>query len=368
MTQHRVAILGAGGRGGFAWIAQSILCELADHPFFVPLAVLAETDPENPISFGEAGSIWYEARPLTEQVAALPFLPPNADLVRGMGVDFVISSLPPASSRHLDMLLAEGGLPVVSESPGLRAEEDVPLVTPDINADHLALLGVQRELRGWKQGFVVANPGCTYTILALALKPILDRFGIEHAVITTMQAISGAGPYGIAGLDIIDNVIPYIPQEEEKLDHEVRKILGRFDGRRVVPVDFPMVGTCCRVPVLDGHLASVTLKCTHRVKAADAIEAWRSYTGKAQQLELPSAPHPPIQVLDGIDRPQTRLDRDAGAGRTISIGRVRDASEDRKRLSFIVVGHNRRRGTFGNTLLNAELLAQEGWLQPREGA
>ncbi|OGV95904.1 aspartate-semialdehyde dehydrogenase [Microgenomates group bacterium RBG_16_45_19] len=363
MSKINVAVLGVCGRGGFAWIAQSILHELENHPFFQVTAVITERSSREGMKLCEGLDSWYEDHPLSSELAELSLLPPDAEVLRSnSNVGLVISALPPQMSQKLDLQLAAGGMPVLSESPGLRGELDIPLITPEINADHLQLIPAQQRQRGWSKGFIVANPGCTYTILALAIKPILDRVGIDGAVITTMQAISGAGPDAIAGMAIIDNIIPYIPQEETKLETELSKILGKFDGDKILPAEITWDATCCRVPVLDGHTAVVALECKKPISIEEAIEAWNSYSGLSQSKGLPHSPNPIIEVMMDDDRPQPRLDRMNGLGRSITIGRIRENKTIRNGITFIVVGHNRLRGTYGNTILNAELLYQSGLL------
>jgi aspartate-semialdehyde dehydrogenase len=361
MSKLNVAVLGACGKGGFAWIAQSIIVELFNHPYFQVVAGITERLSLQGKKLNQGLIKWYEERPLLPEISDLPLLPPDGDLLRKTkNVDLVISALPPQLSRRLDIKLASSGMPVISESPGLRAEPDIPLITPDVNADHLDIIAIQKDRRGWDRGFIVANPGCTYTILALALKPILNKVGIKGAVITSMQAISGAGPEAISGLAIIDNVVPYIPQEEDKLAIELPKILGKINDDKFIPHDIALSSTCCRVPVLDGHTMVVSIECETPINYEDAIDAWRSFVGDPQVMSLPSASDPVLDVVEAKDRPQPRLDRMVGQGRRVMIGRVRTGGALENGLTFVVVGHNRYRGTFGNTILNAELLYRKG--------
>ena len=363
MSKINVAVLGVCGRGGFAWIAQSILRELENHPYFQVTAVIAERSSLEGMKLGEGLDKWYEDRPLSSELSDLRLLPPDVEVLRAnSNIGLVISALPPQLSQVLDPQLAAGGIPVISESPGLRGEPDIPLIVPEINADHLELIRAQQRGRGWDTGFIIANPGCTFTILALALKPILDIVGINGAVITTMQAISGAGPDAIAGMAIIDNIIPFIPQEEFKLELEIPKILGKIDGDKLIPAEISWSATCCRVPVLDGHTAVVALECNATISLDEAIDAWRCFSGPPQSMSFPGASNPVIEVMQDEDRPQPRLDRMNGLGRRITIGRVRINKTVKNGITFIVVGHNRYRGTYGNTILNAELLFRSGLL------
>lgn len=363
MEKINVAVLGVCGRGGFAWIAQSILCELQNHPFFNVTAIISERHSNKGMKLCEGLDKWYEDRPLTSDLADLPLIQP--EVINSAGdsdIRLVISALPPLLSQKIDPQIAASGIPILSESPGLRGESDIPLITPEVNAEHLQLIRAQQRNRGWDKGFIIANPGCTYTILALAIKPIIDKVGINSAVITTMQAISGAGPDAIAGMSIIDNVIPFIPQEETKLEAELSKILGKYDSDKILPAEIVWDSTCCRVPVLDGHTATVYLDCKLPISVSEAIGAWKDFSGSSQPFHLPHAPNPVINVMEEEDRPQPRLDRVRGMGRQISVGRVRSTRSFANGISFVVVGHNRSRGTYGNTVLNAELLYCSGLL------
>jgi aspartate-semialdehyde dehydrogenase len=242
-------------------------------------------------------------------------------------------------------------------------DEDVPLLVPEVNAPHAALIPIQRERRGYSSGFIATNPNCSAAGLVVALKPIEDAFGIEAVSVVTMQALSGAGYPGVASLDAVDNVIPYISGEEEKLEAEPRKILGRLLNGRIADAEIRIGAQCHRVPVIDGHLEAVSLKLRHHADPQDVEDALREFSGEPQRLRLPSAPVPPIEVRDEDDRPQTRLDRNAGNGMAVVVGRVRKCKV--LDIRFVLLSHNLVRGAAGAALLNAELLAHAGYISPR---
>jgi aspartate-semialdehyde dehydrogenase len=236
---------------------------------------------------------------------------------------------------------------------------DVPLVIPEVNPDHLKLLECQRSRRQ-SGGYVVTNPNCSAIGLALALAPLHQHFGLETVSVVTMQAVSGAGYPGVASLDILGNVIPYIAKEEEKLEAETRKLLGRLNGARVEPGKFAISAQCNRVAVEDGHTESVSVKLRRSAPAEELLAAWAGFRGVPQELELPSAPKQPIVVDAAPDRPQPRFDVDRGAGMSISVGRLRTCGVlDWK---FTVLSHNTIRGAAGAALLNAELLKAQAYL------
>jgi aspartate-semialdehyde dehydrogenase len=236
---------------------------------------------------------------------------------------------------------------------------DVPLVIPEVNADHIKLL----ECQSWRRksgGFIVTNPNCSAIGLVMALAPLEQQFGIDTVMAVTMQAVSGAGYPGVASLDILGNVIPYISKEEEKMEEETRKLLGRLDGSKIVPGAFMVSVHCNRVAVEDGHTESVSLKLTKKARAEEIVQAWQEFRSVPQEMDLPSAPKQPLQFVTAVDRPQPRLDVDAGAGMTATIGRLRPCNVLDWR--FTVLSHNTIRGAAGAAVLNAELLKVQGYL------
>jgi aspartate-semialdehyde dehydrogenase len=235
---------------------------------------------------------------------------------------------------------------------------DVPLVIPEVNPGHIKLI----ECQAWRRkgGFAVTNPNCSAIGLVLALAPLHQRFGLETVMAVTMQAVSGAGYPGVASLDILGNVIPYIAKEEEKMEEETRKLLGELNGAGIVPAAFAMSAQCNRVAVEDGHTESVSVKLRKKARPDEIIAAWNEFRALPQELKLPSAPQQPVCYVSGSDRPQPRFDADCGAGMTATVGRLRPCGVlDWK---FTVLSHNTIRGAAGAALLNAELLKAQGYL------
>jgi aspartate-semialdehyde dehydrogenase len=263
-------------------------------------------------------------------------------------------------ARETEDAFARAGYAVISNSSAFRMEENVPLLIPEINAGHLALIDAQRRSRGYEQGFIVTNPNCSTIMIALALAPLHARFGIESCMATTLQALSGAGYPGVASLDVVDNVLPYIAGEEEKIESETLKILGRMDGTRLEPAALRVSAQCHRVNVSDGHLAALRVKLARPVELEELKDALISFKALPQELGLHSAPTRPVIVRDEPDRPQPRLDRDAGRGMSVTVGRIRrDAVLDYR---FVALSHNTVRGAAGAAILNAELLVATGRL------
>jgi aspartate-semialdehyde dehydrogenase len=271
----------------------------------------------------------------------------------------IFAALDADIAREVEPRFAAQGCAVISNSSALRMQEDVPLVVPEVNADHVKLIHAQR----WRQdsgGFVVTNPNCSAIGLVMALAPLHQRYGLEKVMVVTMQAVSGAGYPGVASLDILGNVIPYIAKEEEKMEEETRKLLGRADATRIHPAAFAMSAQCNRVAVEDGHTESVSVKLAKKASAEEIIETWRNFRAVPQELRLPNAPDPPIVYDCAPDHPQPRFDVDRGAGMTASVGRLRPCGVlDWK---FTVLSHNTIRGAAGAALLNAELLRAQGYL------
>ena len=284
------------------------------------------------------------------------------ECVPGPECDIVFSALPTESAEEIEQAFARAGYVVCSNASSHRYDADVPLLIPEVNPEHLGLLEVQKRNRGW-DGFITTNPNCSTTHLVSALHPLHQRFGIKKIFVATLQAITGAGYPGVPSMDILDNVVPYIGGEEGKIEQkEPHKLLGNFDGEQVQYADFVVSAHCHRVPVLDGHLEAVSVEFEETPSEADIRRAWAEYNPLAQQLNLPSAPQPPIIYADMADRPQPRLDRMAGTvpGMATTVGRLRpDPLFDYK---FVLLGHNTVRGAAGGSLLNAELLLAQGHL------
>jgi aspartate-semialdehyde dehydrogenase len=347
-TKIPVGILGATGVVG-----QRFVQLLENHPWF-EVAWLAASDRSESKPYSEA-TRWRLKTSMPARVAGMrlsPAAPEGAPRV-------IFAALDTAIALALEPKFAQAGCAVVTNSSALRMQKDVPLVIPEVNADHVKLL----ECQAWRRqsrGFVVTNPNCSAIGLVIALKPLQDLFGIDTINVVTMQAVSGAGYPGVPSLDILGNVIPYIAKEEEKMEEETRKLLGRLDGSGIVPGDFAMSAQCNRVAVEDGHTESVFLKLKKKAASEEVIAAWNQFSALPQELKLPNAPENAIRYVTSADRPQPRLDVESGRGMTTTVGRLRPCGVlDWK---FTVLSHNTIRGAAGAALLNAELLKVQGYL------
>ena len=271
----------------------------------------------------------------------------------------IFAALDAAIARELEPQFAAAGCAVVSNSSALRMQSDVPLVIPEVNGDHIKLIDCQSWRRN-SGGYVVTNPNCSAIGLVLALAPLHHRFELETVMAVTMQAVSGAGYPGVASLDILGNVIPFIKNEEEKMEEETQKLLGTLNGKSVIPAPFAMSAQCNRVAVEDGHTESVSVRLKKKAQPEEIIASWNEFQAEPQKLQLPSAPAQPVAYVSANDRPQPRFDVDAGAGMTSTVGRLRRCNVlDWK---FTVLSHNTIRGAAGAALLNAELLKAKGYL------
>ena len=279
----------------------------------------------------------------------------------GRGPRLLFSALDARAADELETAFAAAGHIVVSNARSFRMMEDVPLLIPEINPDHLGLIAHQRRARGWT-GAIVTNPNCSTVVLAMALAP-LRQFGLEAAVITTLQAISGAGYPGVPSFDILANVIPGIGGEEEKIESEANKILGELSGGRIAPHPVAVSAHTNRVPVVDGHTLTASVKLKDAPSPEQVVRAMREWRGRPQELGLPSAPSTPIEVETEGFRPQPRLDAERGGGMSITVGRVRPCAI--LGTKFVAMGHNTIRGAAGAAILNAELMLADGWLEER---
>ncbi len=336
---YRVGILGATGTVG-----QRFAQLLEGHPQF-EITAMAASDRSAGKPYAEACAWKLPGKmPATvRDIVVQPIEPP-------LDCEIVFSSLPSSVARETEEAFARAGYPVISNSSAYRMDEDVPLLIAEINADHIGLLDIQREKRGFGTGFIVTNPNCAVASIAPPLAALHRRFGVESAAITTMQAISGAGYPGVASLDIIDNIFPYIPGEEPKVETEAQKILGTLTERGIQHADFPVSAQCFRVNVLDGHTASVRVDLKETSTLEDVVDALRTFPS----LDLHSSPARFIDVTDEPSRPQPRLDRENGGGMTITVGRIfPDTIFDYR---FVALSHNTVRGAAGSTIINAELL------------
>jgi aspartate-semialdehyde dehydrogenase len=359
MKKRRVAVVGATGLAG-----QQFLASLAGHPWF-EVAVLAASERSAGKPYGEAIRDANGARRwwVTNAEPAPEFLALQVEDARRLDagkVDLVFAAVESDVAKELEPLYGRLA-PVVSTAAAFRSELDTPIALPGVNvAAHMPLLEEQRRRRGWK-GFVLPLPNCTTVGLAISLKPLLDRFGIRRVLMTSLQGISGAGRSpGVVGLDIVDNIIPYIPKEEEKVAAEARKILGRLGEGGIEPHPAVVGATCTRVSVLEGHTLSVMVETERPCDPAAAAEAMRAFTGDFAGLGLPSAPAHPILVHDDPFRPQPRLDRDAESGMATSVGRLRAEPALGNGLKYVAVSHNTRMGAAQGAVLAAEHLVHAG--------
>lgn len=342
--QIRVGILGATGTVG-----QRFVQMLERHPQFVVTA-LAASDRSVGKAYAEA-CVWRLPGDMPKGARALPVHPPRPPL----DCDVIFSSVPSDVGREMEGCFAEAGYPVVSNTSSYRMDPGVPLLVPEVNPEHL---GVIDDRKG--KGFIVTNPNCSAIGIALALAPLQQRFGIAAVVVTTLQAISGAGYPGVPAMDITDNVVPFIASEEEKIERETQKVLGSVRQGTIASAPFPVSAQVHRVNVQDGHIAAIRVKLERKAQLAELREALAQFSGVPQALKLHTAPERPIIVRDEPDRPQPRLDRDAGGGMSITAGRLfPDQVLDYR---FVVLSHNTVRGAAGAAILNAELLVARGYL------
>jgi aspartate-semialdehyde dehydrogenase len=293
---------------------------------------------------------------LPKEIAKMPVAHADVASVEKAGdVDLVFSSLPGDLAGPVESEFA-AFYPVFSKASAHRMEKDVPLIIPEINPDHADLVKIQQKARGWK-GFITTDPNCSTIQLAMTLKPLM-QFGLKQVIVSTMQALSGAGYPGVASLDIIDNVIPFISGEEEKMEAEALKVLGTLKGNAVQNADFKLSASCNRVNVKDGHLESVFIKLEGNPPIAEIEAAFANFKGEPQKLKLPSAPEQPIVVRHEKNRPQPRFDRDAGCGMSVVVGRIR--KDPIMTFKYMCLGHNTVRGAAGAGILSAELYVAKG--------
>lgn len=351
MKRFRVGILGATGAVGQRFIAL-----LAEHPWF-EITALAASERSVGLPYREACTwrITADCPPAVAEMTVQPCKP-------GLDCDFVFSALPGELAREVEEEMAAAGYGVVSNASAHRMDPDVPLLIPEVNPDHLRLLPIQRRRRGWGKGFIVTDPNCSTVGLTLALKPLHDAFGVRRVIVTTMQALSGAGYPGVPSLDSLDNVIPYIGGEEEKMVQEPRKLLGRFaeDEGVILPAEIAISPACNRVSTRDGHLETVSVELERKPSIAEVIEAFRHFESAPYKAGCPSALERTLIVREEPDRPQTLRDRDAGRGMAVTIGRVRPCEVFD--VKFVLLSHNTIRGAAGGAILNAEWMVSQGMI------
>ena len=347
--KRKVAILGATGAVGQRYIQL-----LQGHPWF-RIEVLAASERSAGKKYCDACN-WLMESNLPKEISDMTVADATVDAVKKAGnVDIIFSSLPGDLAGPVEEEFATE-YPVFSKASAHRMEKDIPLIIPEVNPDHIALIPIQKRNRGWK-GFISTDPNCSTIQMAMSLKPLMV-FGLRQVMVTTMQALSGAGYPGVPSLDIIDNVVPFISKEEDKMETESNKILGTFNGKTVENADFVVTASCNRVNVKDGHLESVFVKLEEEPSLADVEEAFSKFKGDPQKLRLPSAPENPIVVRKESNRPQPRYDRDAGHGMSVVVGRIR--KDPIMSLKYMCLGHNTIRGAAGGGILSAELMVAKG--------
>jgi aspartate-semialdehyde dehydrogenase len=348
-SNRKVAILGATGAVG-----QRFIQLLQGHPWF-QIEVLAASERSAGKKYKDACN-WTMQSNLPMEIAEMDVVNCDVESVEKAGnVDFVFSALPGGLAGPVESEFA-ALYPVFSKASAHRMDADVPLIIPEVNPDHAALIPVQRKARGWK-GFISTDPNCSTIQLAITLKPLM-KFGLRQVMVSTMQALSGAGYPGVPSLDIIDNVVPFISGEEDKMESEPQKILGSFDGGGIRPADFVLSSSCHRVNVIDGHSEAVFVKLDAEPSVEEIEEAFIQFKGEPQRLKLPSAPEKPIVVRKEPNRPQPRYDRDTGGGMSVVVGRIR--KDPIMTAKYMCLGHNTIRGAAGAGILSAELMVTKG--------
>ncbi len=353
MSKIPVGVLGATGVVG-----QNYIIRLAEHPWF-EIAFLASSSRSSGRPYAEAvGERWRHSGAIPDAIAGMHVHAIEDLATAQKQCRLVFSAVGSAIAGMWESQYAKAGLAVVSNASAHRGDPDVPVIIPEVNAEHLRVIASQRKQRGWDRGLLVAKPNCSLQSYLLPLAPLHAAYGLKSLFVTTLQALSGAGHPGVAALDIGDNVIPFINGEEEKSEREPLKILGVAGESGITPTeDIAIAVHCNRVPVSDGHLACVSATFQRKPESLDDVRSlWDSFPG----LELPSAPKRPIAYLDQVDRPQPRLDRDTGNGMTVSVGRLRSCPLGH--LRFTALSHNAIRGAAGGGVLIAEQLHAQGFL------
>jgi aspartate-semialdehyde dehydrogenase len=348
MQKIPVGVLGATGTVG-----QRFIQLLEGHPWF-EVTALAASGRSAGQRYADAAH-WLLATDMPEAVGDLAVQP----IEPGLDCRLVFSALPSSVAGPVEDKFARAGYAVCTNAAPHRMAADVPLLIPEVNAEHAALIEIQRGQRGWP-GLIVASANCTTTQLALALKPVHTAFGLRKLSLVSMQAISGAGYPGVPGPDILGNIVPYIGGEEEKVESEFRKLLGDLEDGGIQPASTVVSAQCNRVPVQDGHTECVSVELEREASTDDLVAAFEEYRGPEQVAGLPSSPAEPIVVRREADRPQPLRDRDTGGGMSVVVGRIRPCPVLGHK--FVVLGHNTVRGAAGGSIHNAELLVKQGWV------
>ena len=346
-----VAVLGATGMVG-----QRFIELLRDHPWF-ELVALAASDRHEGRTYAEVAKWRLPGSEMPTSAATLPVVACQPEALP-VDVKIAFSALPAEVAGEVESAFARAGIAVFSNAKQYRMEHDVPLLIPEVNADHAAAIVQQRKQRGWP-GSIITNANCSATPLVMALKPLQQAFGLRKVMVTTLQAISGAGYPGLPSYDILDNAIPYIGGEEQKVESETRKMLGTWEeGQGFTDAPLVVSAQCNRVATREGHLECASIELASDAAPEEIIAAWQNYKPEPQRLKLPSAPEQALIYRNEPDRPQTLLDRDAGHGMSVTIGRLRRCPI--LSYKFVLLGHNTIRGAAGGSILNAELCVSKG--------
>ncbi|MBR4744930.1 MAG: aspartate-semialdehyde dehydrogenase [Oscillospiraceae bacterium] len=359
MKKYKVGVIGATGMVG-----QRFVSLLENHPWF-ELKVVAASARSAGKPYGEVvKNRWMMATPIPENAASLTIMNASEDIAAiAEIVDFVFCAVDMKKEeiQALEEAYAKAECPVVSNNSAHRWTPDVPMVVPEINPEHIKIIPSQRKRLGTKRGFIAVKSNCSLQSYVPALHPLREKYGISKALVCTYQAISGAGKNFTTWPEMVDNVIPYIGGEEEKSEREPMKLWGRIEDGKIVNADWPSItAQCLRVPVSDGHMAAVFMSFDRKPSEEEIIETWKGFSGRAQELELPSAPKQFLHYFTEPDRPQTRSERNLENGMAVSIGRLRpDTQYDYK---FVCLSHNTLRGAAGGAVLLAELLCAEGYM------
>ncbi len=341
-----VAVLGATGNVG-----QKFVELLASHPWF-ELTAVAASDKSVGRPYREAVN-WIMSTPLPKEIGDLQVQACKP----GLPAQLIFSALDSSVAGEIEIQFAQAGNVVLSNASNHRQDADVPLLVPEVNSDHLQLLD---QIKKEHKGCIVTNPNCVVVALVMALKPLVQNFGVEAMRVVTMQAVSGAGYPGVPSLDILDNVIPYIANEEEKVATEPLKILGNVEQQQIKPYSMKISAQCNRVPVTDGHMASLSIKLKGKTSLNEIKEMWRDFEGEPQLLDLPSAPKYPLVYFDEERYPQPKMHRQLGKGMSVALGRLKECPV--LDYQFVLLSHNTIRGAAGSAILNAELMVKRGFI------
>ncbi len=357
MKKKKVAVIGATGVAG-----QQFLASLPGHPFFEVVALAASERSagksyKDALTDASGAFRWYCQEALDPTFAKMHM--EDASKLDASKVDVIFTAVESDAAKELEPRYAKT-TPVVSTASAFRYEPDVPIFIPGVNLDHDKLIAIQKKSRGWK-GFVTPVPNCTTMGLAMTLKPLHEAYGVLQVIMTSMQALSGAGRSpGVIGMDIMDNVVPYIPKEEEKVEKETQKILGTIIGETIAPAPFPVSATCTRVPVMEGHTEAVYVSLSKHATVEDVKKVMRDFGKDFVAMNFHSCPPHLIEVTDDPFRPQPRLDRDREGGMVTSVGRVRADHALPNGIKYMLVSHNTKMGAAKGGMLVAEYLVHQG--------